>query len=179
MADYYQLLGIPSNASFAEIKAAYRKQAKKYHPDVNKSPNAQYQFVLLTTAYQTLIDSHKRTAYDNSKQQKASTASFQTYQEWAQAKKAQAEWEAKMRYYEFLKKREAFRQSKYYKLAIWITYFMKNIAYLFGLGVIGVSLYLIYNIHFMLIFLLLPFICGGVYIIKWTNDWYKETRRYF
>lgn len=177
MANYYHLLGVSSNASETEIRAAYRKKAKMYHPDVNKSPDAHSLFVLLTTAYETLVNSTKRERY-NAKTNSSSGA-FQTYQEWMQAKKAKAEWEAKMRYFEFLKNREKFRQSRYYVLAVWVTYVARVVAYLFGAGIIGISLFLIYDVHFMLFFCLLPFICGGIYLIKWTDDWYKETRKYF
>lgn len=178
MADYYQLLGVPTNASDVEIRTAYRKKAKLYHPDVNKSPDAHALFVLLTTAYETLINPLKRERY-NGKTSKSSSNDFQTYQEWVKIKKAKAEHEAKMRYYEFLKNREKFRSSRYYHLAIVVTYIARFVAYFFGVSIILLCLYIMYDFHFIFLFLLLPFICGGIYLIKCTNDWYKETKRYF
>ena len=62
--DYYSALGITRTASEAEIKAAYRKLARKYHPDVSKERNAEERFKDIAEAYQTLKDPEKRAAYD-------------------------------------------------------------------------------------------------------------------
>src|SRR5690606_36282653 len=100
MADYYTLLGVPANATEAEIRTAYRKKAKLYHPDVNKSPDAHSLFLLVTAAYETLINPAKRQRYNHRSSSPTSGNGFQTYQEWMKAKRAQAEHEAKLRYYE-------------------------------------------------------------------------------
>ncbi|MFZ7104239.1 MAG: DnaJ C-terminal domain-containing protein [Peptococcaceae bacterium] len=62
--DYYQLLGIAREASQKEIQAAFRKAARKYHPDVNKSPEAEEKFKLINEAYEVLKDPEKRKLYD-------------------------------------------------------------------------------------------------------------------
>ena len=62
--DYYELLGIKKGASDTEIKAAYRTQALKWHPDRNKSPEAAQKFKEINNAYQVLSDSEKRQAYN-------------------------------------------------------------------------------------------------------------------
>lgn len=64
MIDYYELLGITKNASDQEIKNAYRKMAKKYHPDVNKNEEANKIIISLNEAKETLLDSKKRREYD-------------------------------------------------------------------------------------------------------------------
>ncbi|MDY6429899.1 MAG: molecular chaperone DnaJ [Bacilli bacterium] len=62
--DYYEVLGISKSASKDEITSAYRKLAKKYHPDINKDPNAPKQFEEVQEAYDVLKDDQKRAAYD-------------------------------------------------------------------------------------------------------------------
>lgn len=62
--DYYQTLGIVKSASEADIKSAYRKQVRKFHPDVSQETNAEAKTKELNEAYAVLGDSEKRSAYD-------------------------------------------------------------------------------------------------------------------
>ena len=62
--DYYGILGVPRDASEADIKKAYRKLAMDYHPDRNKSHDAEERFKRLTEAYEVLRDPDKRAVYD-------------------------------------------------------------------------------------------------------------------
>ncbi|MEM2921569.1 MAG: DnaJ domain-containing protein, partial [Candidatus Bathyarchaeia archaeon] len=62
--DYYEILGVPRNASKEEIKRAYRELALKYHPDRNKSPEAEEKFKEISEAYAVLSDDEKRKQYD-------------------------------------------------------------------------------------------------------------------
>ena len=64
MKNYYKILGISNTADYSAIKKAYRKLALKYHPDINKSPDAATKFIEIKEAYDTLIDKHSRTSYD-------------------------------------------------------------------------------------------------------------------
>lgn len=62
--DYYKILGVDKKASEGDIKKAYRKLARKYHPDVSKEAGAEEKFKEVGEAYETLKDSEKRAAYD-------------------------------------------------------------------------------------------------------------------
>ena len=62
--DYYKILGVARDASADDIKKAYRKLARKYHPDVSKEKNAEESFKEVSEAYETLRDAEKRAAYD-------------------------------------------------------------------------------------------------------------------
>ena len=62
--DYYQILGVARNASAEDIKKAYRRLARKYHPDVSKESRAEERFKEVAEAYEVLRDAEKRAAYD-------------------------------------------------------------------------------------------------------------------
>ena len=62
--DYYEVLGLKKGASKDDIKSAYRKLAKKYHPDINKEPGAEEKFKEVQEAYDVLFDDNKRQMYD-------------------------------------------------------------------------------------------------------------------
>ncbi|CAJ1933750.1 unnamed protein product [Sphenostylis stenocarpa] len=67
MASLYEVLGISVGASCVEIKAAYRKLARTYHPDVvamNQKESSAHQFMMIHSAYSTLSDPEKRAEYD-------------------------------------------------------------------------------------------------------------------
>jgi len=63
-ADYYDTLGVPRGADKKTIKNSYRQKARKYHPDVNKSPGAEEEFKKISEAYEVLSDDQKRQIYD-------------------------------------------------------------------------------------------------------------------
>jgi curved DNA-binding protein len=83
--DYYQTMHLAPDATQAEVKRAYRKLARKYHPDVSQEKNAELKFKELGEAYEVLKDPEKRARYDALRQQGwKSGESFKTSPDWQQ-----------------------------------------------------------------------------------------------
>ena len=96
MINYYQVLGVKRSAPASEIKSAYRKLARKHHPDVNRgSEKAEREFALLSLAYHTLIDPQERAFHDQQLDKGTQAASI-LYSEKPHAQRAremQARWD--------------------------------------------------------------------------------------
>jgi curved DNA-binding protein len=82
--DYYEILGVTRGADADEVKRAYRKLARKYHPDVSKEKNAESKFKELQEAYEVLRDSEKRAAYDHLGRDFRSGQQFRPPPDWSQ-----------------------------------------------------------------------------------------------
>lgn len=91
ISNHYNTLEIKPTATKEEIKKAYRELAKKYHPDINKSPDAHEKFIVINTAYLILYDNEARVKYDREYQyyfgQKAKTESSVSYEQREEKKK--------------------------------------------------------------------------------------------
>ena len=71
ITDYYEILGLPVNSSIDEIKKAYRKKARLYHPDINPAPDAKDHFISITEAYEFLMSYHENIKSDDKLYQQA------------------------------------------------------------------------------------------------------------
>jgi curved DNA-binding protein CbpA len=105
LSDYYKILDLPANSSIEEIKRAYRKKARLYHPDINHSPDAKDKFIQATEAYDFLISNHD-------KQLTIEEEYSRVMEEWA--KYMQERSRQRARYYA-RSSYGSFRSSKYYK----------------------------------------------------------------
>jgi hypothetical protein len=105
ISEYYAILGLPLNSSSEEIKKAYRKKARLYHPDINPNPDAKEKFILATEAYDFLIESHNREALDEQDY-------FRIVEEWRKYRQDRSRQRAQ---YYARSSFEKFRNSKYYK----------------------------------------------------------------
>jgi curved DNA-binding protein len=82
--DYYETLGVARGADAEEVKRAYRKLARKYHPDVSKEKNAEAKFKEVQEAYEVLKDAEKRAAYDQLGRNYRSGQQFRPPPDWEQ-----------------------------------------------------------------------------------------------
>jgi curved DNA-binding protein len=82
--DYYEILGVTRGADAEEVKRAYRKLARKFHPDVSKEKNAEEKFKEVQEAYEVLRDSDKRAAYDHLGRDFRNGQQFRPPPDWSQ-----------------------------------------------------------------------------------------------
>ncbi len=111
---YYHLLQLTPKASTEDIKKAYRRLAKKYHPDVSRAANAHERFIAISRAYEILIHKPPQKAPETSQSPDRETFYRKAHE--------QAERHARMRYNEFQRKHEAFQKSGLYDVSLFLQY---------------------------------------------------------
>jgi hypothetical protein len=107
--NYYQILGVTNAATLEEIKRAFRIRAKELHPDLNKSPDAHRQFILLNEAYEYLINVKTGKIFENNS---TTTRRYNTYERWQDNEAARARHRAE---YFANRKYNDFENSEHYK----------------------------------------------------------------
>jgi len=105
ISEYYNILGLPLKSSLEEIKKAYRKKARLYHPDINHSPDAKDKFIKATEAYDFLMANHEKGDLDDQDY-------FRIMEDWRKYRqdrsRQRAQYYARSSYVRF-------KNSKYYK----------------------------------------------------------------
>jgi hypothetical protein len=175
--DFYAILDISKTASQEDIRNAYRRLAKKYHPDVNNSKDAQAKFVLVKEAYEALIDPLKRIAYD----QKATAPldPYTTYKQRMQEQQAREAAEAQKKYEEFIKQKKKIRESKMYYPYMALLYISTFFFVGISVFILLACVYAIVWYHVFMFFFVLPFICVAVFVLKITLDEFKKYKGLF
>jgi hypothetical protein len=167
----YRLLGLAPGASTDEVKRAYRKQAKLYHPDVNTMPDAQGLFIQINEAYETLAYGQHypaRAAYR--------TPAYDYYYP-PETRQERAARYARMRYEEFKRNNEEFKQSFVYIPIKIIAYAMLLFGALMGVGFIFMPIVvMLYNRPMGLS--MLPIIFVGFTIFYGVYRFKQEMNRY-
>ena len=142
-SEYYTVLGLPPNASFADVKKKYKVLAKKYHPDLNPDPQAHEMFLKIAEAYEMLLNPPK---YKQKSSQKSNSHASDPIDDWAQKKaREKAERLAKLKYTAFARRQRLEKeQNESYSHAI------VTLASLLTIGLIafwGVSEYHQYKVY--------------------------------
>ena len=117
ITDYYRILDLTPGVSVNEIKKAYREKARLYHPDINKSPDAQELFISATEAYDFLISYHDKISKPN--------VDSQIMDDW---QKQSREWSRRKAYAYAQESYSSFKKSNYYKT----TRMFEGITVIFG-----------------------------------------------
>ena len=175
--NYYDLLEIPKNASNEQIRKAYRTKAKQYHPDMNMQSNSHMHFLILRQAYETLIDPNKRHLYDIA--MISNSEHLLTYAQWKEIERRKMEEMEAAEQEAFLKRKEQFQESNYFKPAKALLFLGPVVLYFLGTSILGICLWLMWTYHLMFFFLFLPFICLAIFLLLATPKWLREAKRYF
>lgn len=175
MGHHHKILEVDENCSIDEIKQAYRRLAKKYHPDLNKAANAQQKFIEISEAYQVLLEEAKNAAQPSTN----NTDSVQNeYNEFIRRVREQARKQAKMRYQKFAQQQEEFRESGLQDFVLLTSYFGRILEPLLGLFLIALPVLI--GIHEkslqpFFISLVITWTFGGILLL----DVYSKRKRYF
>jgi len=105
ISEYYALLGIPANSSVEDVKKAYRKKARLYHPDINPSTDAKDKFIIVTEAYDFIMESRKEGILDDQDY-------FRIVEDWRKFRQERSRQRAQ---YYARSSFERFKSSRYYR----------------------------------------------------------------
>ena len=174
MTDPYYILNISRDASDQQVKNAYRKLAKRYHPDVSKETNAAEKFIAINEAYETILNG--TTQFE----QIYETFTPPSHTPPTPDPQARARQYAQAKYEEFVRNNTAFKQKWYYFPTKVFSYAFVYLLYLFGIFMIivpiGAGVFTSFENGYILPLFLVLF--GGLWI-KTTKSFEKEIAQYF
>lgn len=127
--DYHKILGIERDADLESIKKAYRELAKKYHPDINKSPDAHQKFIEITEAYEVLSNSTVRQHYISRDYDFTDEVIRAEFERARRAARENAQRYARMKYEKFRQEQEALKKSGWYDIILIIRYFTRLLVF--------------------------------------------------
>ncbi len=180
MGQYFKILGLPENASKAQIKRAYRKLALQYHPDRNSSPEAHERFLQITEAYEMLTGAGQ----SNIPFVRYYRKTYQDENFRRQTARERAQRQARMQYEEFCKNNEVFRKAWYYRPTLWLVYVIYWLSWSFGIFLIlspaTVSIYIhVKGGYWWQGLFCIPLILAGLLVIHQSIRLKKEASPYF
>src|SRR5208337_2487578 len=174
MGRYHKILEIDENCSLDEIKQAYRRLAKKYHPDLNAAPDAQQKFIEINEAYEVLVE-EARHPYQPLNRPAENVQ--QEYNEFIHLVREQARKRARLRYEKFVRQQAQYRDSGMQDLVLLLKYMGRLILPAFGLFCISVPIWVCISERSFLPFLYL-FFSWMIGVIIWINV-YATRQQYF
>lgn len=189
---HYHTLDIAPDASDTAIRKAYKQKAKRLHPDVNKSANAEAEFLNLKEAFETLIDPNKRFIYDSGDQRNTGFKNvgqyvkgarqfryMPNYEQWMELKKQKNKKDADAAQEKFFQKRNHLKASKYYRwhktgfyAKIYGIYFLSFIVFF-------LSAYFLVKTHFVFSFVVIPVPCAAAFAMLWAYRTYRSEIRLY
>ncbi len=171
----YRILGVSPDADSQEIKRAYRKQAKLFHPDVNSGDGAQEEFVKVNEAYEMLVN--EGASYQSSQLASAfENVYFYTF-ETRQERAERAANFARMYYEEFRRNNEEFKKSFYYVPVKIFAYTLWTFAALMGFVMLFMPLVML-GYDLPLGFSMMPVMMVGITILYGVRRFKLEMNRY-
>ncbi len=127
--DYHKILGLKKDAGPDDIKRAYRQLAKKFHPDINKAPDAHDQFIKITEAYEILINRDLHEFYSFRETTRDNGFMRAQYEKAREEARESAHRYARMKYEKFIQEQEAFKKSGWHDLILTLRYVLRILVF--------------------------------------------------
>ena len=184
--NYYKILGLKENATGEEIKRAYRRLAKKYHPDVNKSHDAQQKFVEIAEAYEILTNptvsiktkTGKTTYYQQSSYYNSAQKTYEEQLREQQEAERRKKKRDKRAYEKLVREIKYLKEVRLFNLALFYHLLRNNGAMLLGILLIVIPVVISLFTEIWLIIISSPFIVTGIWIINFVTKNSKENAEF-